>query len=97
MRYLLTIAALALGACREDAPASAPPPPASGVTCDANGVRDLVGKPRSDALAEDARRRSGARAVRFLSPGQVTTMEYRGDRLNLRVDTAGKVTGASCG
>ena len=103
MRHSIALAAavLALAGCRSSAPAPTPAPAAaadpseSGVTCDANRVQDLVGKPHTRTLAEDARRRAGARTVRSLPAGAITTMEYHGDRLNL--DAAGKVRSARCG
>ena len=40
---------------------------------------------------------SGAKVVRVLRPGMMMTMEYRGDRLNLRIDGQGKILSATCG
>ena len=93
---IVVTAALALVACRSTPPEGTQPPP-TGASCDAAGVQDVVGKPRSDALAEDARRRSGARSVRYLTPDMMVTMEYRGDRLNLHVGKDGRIGSARCG
>ena len=93
MRILL--AALALTAC---APL---PPPQPGPTpdreCNAAAAQSLIGRETSPALIDEARRLSGARAVRVLRPGQMVTMEYRADRLNIRIDTREKVLALSCG
>ena len=92
---LAMISALGLIACRETPPETAPAPPEA--LCDAAKVQYVVGKPRSDALAEDARQRSGAKAVRYLTPDMMVTMEFRGDRLNLHVGTNGVIGSARCG
>ena len=65
--------------------------------CRADRVQNIVRRVRSEALAQRARRRAGAATVRFLSPGQVVTMEYRADRLNLALDIRGRVARVSCG
>jgi hypothetical protein len=57
----------------------------------------LVGEPESAAVAEQARQQSGARTVRWLRPGQIVTMEYRDDRLNLELDANGKIIAIRCG
>lgn len=93
---LLPIAVLAVTACRQVPPAPTPPP-VTGPSCDATKVQDVVGKRRSGAAAEDARVRSGARTVRYLTPDMMVTMEYRGDRLNLHIGTDGKIGSARCG
>lgn len=93
---LLPIAMLAVSACRQVPPAPSPPQVA-GPSCDATMVQDVVGKQRSDAVAEDARVRSGSKNVRYLTPDMMVTMEYRGDRLNLHLGTDGKIGSARCG
>lgn len=65
--------------------------------CDAEVVKDVVGKAYTEALGEDARVQSGSRSLRVMRPGQAMTMDYRIDRLNLELDASGKVTSARCG
>jgi len=48
-------------------------------------------------LGEEARLAAGATVVRALRPGEVVTMEYRGDRLTLTLDESGKVSAVNCG
>lgn len=91
------LAMLGLIACRAGPPETPPSQPPSQSACDASKVQDVVGKSRDVALAEDARRRSGAKTVRYLTPDMIITMEYRGDRLNLHLGTDGKIGSARCG
>jgi hypothetical protein len=73
---------------------------ASGQTlrmCVADGLTGLTGKTRSEAVASEALRRSGARNIRWISPGMAVTMDFRSDRLNLELDAQGKIVRAHCG
>jgi hypothetical protein len=94
---LLAAMLLALGACA--APRAPEPPAASAAPgrCEASRAQFAVGHEPGLALQDQARERSGARIVRTLQPGQVITMEYSGDRLNLELDSGGKVARVRCG
>jgi hypothetical protein len=90
----LAAAALLTAGCATGAP------PAEAVTsgrCDASKARVLIGRARSAEAGPQALRLSGARALRWIAPGTMVTMDYREDRLNLRVDRAGKVVKVDCG
>jgi len=78
-----------------DAPPAAPPPTAQ--ACDADAANGAIGKAATTEVLEQARTAAGAAVARTLAPGQVVTMEFRGDRLNLMVDEANVVTGVRCG
>lgn len=65
--------------------------------CKAELVQDLVGKPRDGKLERDAKKRAGARMVRWIPMGSAVTMDYRPDRLNLRLGPDGTITGVNCG
>lgn len=85
-----------------DAPAAAAPQPAPASSeetamCDATRAEFAVGQAYSDALAEQARAAAGARIVRRLVPGQMVTMEFSAERLNLDTDASGKVAAVRCG
>ena len=98
-RYAL-LALVPLAACAQTSPPADTPetPPARlAGQCDAAAVQDLVGKPASSELGADALTRSHAAVMRWLRPGQIVTMEYRADRLNIRVDTQGKILAITCG
>ncbi len=92
----LLIGALLLTGCSTHPPQSTPPPPVEG-GCDAAPAQRLIGRPASSAVAAEAQRLTGARTWRWLRPGQIVTMEYRADRLNIRLDAEDKVEGISCG
>ncbi len=86
---------LVLAGCAT-APAPAPAGPGGGA-CNAAAAQFVVGRNADAAMQEAARLRSGARIVRTLRPGQVVTMEYSGERLNLELDAGGRVVRVRCG
>lgn len=71
-------------------PADAAEPQPVVNTCAYN---DLIGK-RAESIDKS---RFGDKFVRTLKPGQMVTMEYREDRVNLQVDDAGIIVGVTCG
>jgi len=86
---------LALAAC---VPAQPPGDTASAEdACGATRVAGFVGRTRSDALVEEVARVSGARRVRWIGPGDVVTMDYSAERLNVRLDGQDRITGFNCG
>lgn len=97
---LAAIAPLLLSACGNTAPANseapAPSMPAA-KRCNAAPAQFAVGRNVDAALESDARTRAGANTSRVLKPGQVVTMEFNAERLNLSVDDAGRVTRVNCG
>lgn len=66
-------------------------------SCGLSRIGDLVGKPISATLSDDARKRSGARTIRVIRPGTMVTMDFRPDRLNIEVDDKDMVTRFRCG
>lgn len=95
-RLALPCAALLLSAaaCAPMPPAGGPPP---GGVCNAEGARSAIGHAPTPDVVERARVDSGSAAVRVIRPGDVVTMDFRGDRLNLDVNDRGAITGARCG
>jgi hypothetical protein len=74
-----------------------PASPQDVTACNPKAAEGVVGKPYSDGLAEEARRASGAEAVRPFGPGIPSSMDWRSRRLNLLLDRKGVVVGTSCG
>ncbi|RZJ10649.1 MAG: hypothetical protein EOO54_21450 [Haliea sp.] len=66
-------------------------------SCDAALAQFAVGRSLDAALEKEVRERSGARVVRPLRPGQMVTMEFNAQRINLDLDIAGKVVKVRCG
>lgn len=91
---LFALAAAAAGCAPRPKPAEPLPP---GGECDAERVLFLKGKPRATVDPGEALRHSGARTIRWITPGSAVTMDFRTDRLNLHVNKAGIVTDARCG
>lgn len=83
----------------------APPPPSTGAApagptagvCNAQGAQFAVGKTAGASVVEDARQRSGSYMARVLRPGQMVTMEFNAQRLNLDVDAGSVIRRARCG
>ncbi len=97
MKPLLAVVAfLALGGCPPaQPPASTPPPEAA--ACNADAAQGLIGRQASPELGREAQRLAGAGTWRWLRPGQIVTMEYRADRLNLKLDAQDRVEAITCG
>lgn len=65
--------------------------------CDATQVQSLVGQAYTDALGSQAQQDASAKSLRVLRPGDMTTMEFVGERLNVEVDEKDVVSGLRCG
>ncbi|WP_066795414.1 I78 family peptidase inhibitor [Sphingomonas soli] len=97
IRLALPLIALAATGCKSDARPETPPPAVPGVECNSNGLESLIGRAQSRETTAEAKRLSGAKLVRYLTPGMMVTMEFRPDRLNLHLGTDGKIGSARCG
>ena len=93
---ILVAAALPFAIACATVPADVENPEAAG-PCDSSSLGDLVGRMPTQELGAEALRRSGARALRWIRPGDAVTMDYRPDRLNVRLDARHRVEGFSCG
>jgi hypothetical protein len=79
---------------------SAPLPPrvtTEGSQCGARYVQDHLESRYDEALGDSIREESGAEALRVLRPGEAHTMEYRAERLNIRLDEESIITTIGCG
>lgn len=74
-----------------------PPAPAVPTGCDAGKLHDLIGKPYETSQADTLRNKANARLIRVIRPGNVVTMDFRQDRLNVKLDASNRVTGLNCG
>lgn len=79
-------------------PAPEPPRVSNGEdACGASRVQDRIGRRYDEALGESIREQSGAGALRVMRPGYAYTLEFREDRLNVRVDEGDVITDIGCG
>ena len=97
MRLLLPALALALVGCSHATPPSSTPPPSGAAACNAAAAQRRIGRRASPELGREAQRLAGAGTWRWLRPGQIVTMEYRADRLNLKLDAQDRVEAVTCG
>ena len=88
--------AAASGCAAPEAPV-APPPPGPAGGCNAPAAQFAVGQAYGEAMADEVRRRSGARTSRALRPGQAVTLEYSSDRINFELDAGGRIVRVRCG
>lgn len=66
-------------------------------SCSAENAQHYVGQKADRSVAAAAMKASGAKLARVIEPDMMVTMEFRGDRLNIRVDAAGKIIAIDCG
>lgn len=98
--FIAASATLLLAACAPTTPppAQSPRPPAPGqAKCDAAGGQFAIGAALDAPLVERVRVRTGSHIARVLRPGQVVTMEFSEQRVNVEIDAAGKVVRVRCG
>lgn len=69
----------------------------SAAECRSGPAEALVGERYRRGVPSEAKRLSGARAVRVVWPGEATTLEFRPDRLTVRVDRRRRITAVRCG
>lgn len=86
--------ALPIAAC---APMPPPGPPPMADTCFAEGASWAIGKGVSDDIVERIRVDTRSQSVRVIRPGQAVTMDYRGDRVNIKLNERDAIVGISCG
>ncbi len=91
MRMTLLIGAASLLAACETIPQ------AGAGRCNAAKVARFTGALATSDLGTTILRESRARTMRWIAPGTAVTMDYRGDRVNVRLDGRNFVTGVDCG
>ena len=98
MRRLLAAVPILFAACAAVPPGEeAPREVGADGMCTTDRLQELVGQPATSELGAEAMRRSGARALRWIRPGDAVTMDYRTDRLNVRLDADNRVERFDCG
>ena len=101
LKHLLGTTALlaVLAGCSstDSAPPAAAKPAHSDGTCSAAGAQNLLGQVATADIVEQARQQSGARTARVLSPGDMVTLEYDSQRLNIDISEAEVIERIACG
>ena len=92
--FALVLPACATAASQPEIPVRGETP---GFTCRNQGLARFVGRSATSELAIELRRASGAKIVRWVRPGSMITMEYRSDRLTVRVSARNRVIATNCG
>ncbi|NML05274.1 I78 family peptidase inhibitor [Sphingomonas sp. G-3-2-10] len=93
IRLTIPLIGFALVSCAPPPPAAIPAPPTA---CGSEKVADFIGKKRTDAISAEVAKRSGAKNIRWISPGMAVTMDYREDRLNVDLNDKGVITRFYC-
>ena len=96
IRLLMPVLLLTTASCQYARPETAGPPPQS-TACGAEKVQHYVGKKRSTAISESVAALSGAKSIRWIEPGMAVTMDFREDRLNVKLDEKGVILSFTCG
>lgn len=96
MRFALLLPLLSLAACLTATPL-APIVAETGGVCRNATLGSFVGRPASAALGSEMLAAAGARNLRCIAKGAKVTMEFRDDRLSVRLDGANRVESVACG
>ena len=92
------VAAVALAACAPMPPTQAGEPlPPTTMTCRADPAIWAVGKQATADIVERVRVDSHSRITRMLRPGQMVTMEFSAERVDIRVDGHNVILAVTCG
>lgn len=91
----IPLALLAVAACSTAANPVVPGTPEGGLCAD-NQFDRFKGQPATAELGQRIKAESGARTLRWLPKGTIITMEYRSDRVNVRLDENNRVESVHC-
>ncbi len=94
---LMALCAAALIGCQSTPSGTGPNSQTTSGLCNADVVRDLIGKQANPEILDKARIESGAAIARILRPGDIVTMEYNAQRLTLSTDNALVIKRVNCG
>ena len=95
--FLIAAVALTLGACTQGRVERAKPLPDQADACGAAKLANLLNTlPTSDVMAQ-IERTVGQRRIRTIAPGDVVTMDYSAERLNVETGEDGRIKRFRCG
>lgn len=100
MRRLALAVTSLIAACSTVSPAEPEIPvrgATPGFTCRNQGLDVFVGQVATPEVGAQLLRASGARVIRWVQPGMMVTMDYREDRLTVRLASSNRIVTANCG
>lgn len=100
MRKAIALAAILAAGCSTVAAENSQPPvhgETPGYECKGEGLDAFVGREGTAEIGNEILARSGAKVLRWLVPGQMITMEFRADRVNVKLDAQNRIEGVTCG
>lgn len=101
MHKLLMISLPLIAGCSTTPAVQYPGPPqwvaSQGYLCSEDGLSSFVGQQAGPTVGAEILQRSGARALRWIPHDGVITMEFRPDRVNVRLDPRNRIESVSCG
>jgi len=65
--------------------------------CRGDALGQFTGQQATQDLGARMLAASGARSLRWVAKGMMVTMDFRGDRLTVYLDSANRIERASCG
>jgi hypothetical protein len=68
-----------------------------GHACNPAGTVRFIGQPGTSETGAAIMRATGARVLRWAPPGYMLTMDYRADRVTVRLGPDRKITAINCG
>ncbi|MDF9434743.1 I78 family peptidase inhibitor [Chromohalobacter israelensis] len=94
---LLTI--LLAGCSAGQTPDEAPTPPSTSQrdACGADALNDYQGRRATESTLARLEEESDAERVRVVGPNQAVTMDYRAQRLNVKLDDRQRIVELTCG
>lgn len=99
MRNAIALVAI-LGAGCTTVAANDPPPAhgeSPGYECKNEGLDAFVGREPTSEVGTEILAKSGAKVLRWLKPGQIVTMEFRSDRVNVHLNANNRIERVTCG
>lgn len=97
MRSRVVLALLPLAGCATAEPAIPVHGETPGHVCRAEPVQHYSGTVASARIGGELLAGSHAAVLRWAPPGVMLTMDYRADRLTVRLDPGNVITGLACG
>jgi len=68
-----------------------------GHTCNAKGTDHFIGQPGTSETGAAIMQATHAAVLRWAPPGYMLTMDFRADRVTVRLGPDGRVTAINCG